>query len=1199
MQKLREFIHVNQKFQKSINLRLDYNRQEKITGYIPTRASLQVLSAYLEKFTGENRDRASILIGPYGKGKSQLLLILLALLSKENKNKQFIKEIIDKLGNGSKEAQGMAQKLYQSDAYYLPVILTGAQRDFHRSLLLSLRESLEREGLTELAPDTYFQQAEKTIDMWEARYPDTYREFLGCLKQLEVKEKEFRKGLRMYDENTLQAFQKIYPRLTAGSVFDPMVQTDVISLYRTVNEALHHQYGYQGMVLIFDEFSKFVEGYPKEKFAAAMEELQDLCELSANSREEELHIILVAHKAMKEYKNVLPNEVVNSYMGVEGRISEIFFTTSLKNSYELIENAIIKEDVPEWKQIQDSKEFLDIETHGFELPYFQALFQKEEFTKTMAQGCYPLTPISAYLLLKISEQAVQNERTVFTFLSNDEPYSLVRFLKEKNKEFLTAAWVYDYFSKICRGDTANVKIHNEWLKAEYALQKLEDEKERTVIKTIALIRMVGKGDEIFARDEVIRLGAGLSEAEYQQAITGLKEKELILFRSKSGSYAFKNNIGVDLEKEMQQVVARQYQDINVCEVVRKYSELTYELPKRYNLKYTMTRYFKYHFMTVEQFLQLKNSEYLFEEQFSDGKILALILSEKTEAEKIREKLMQLQDKRVIVLLPKEVFAGTDKLQKLCALEYLKQSQEFVQENKALLQELSFDEEDLLFELQVYLESYFLPSQGGCQVLYDATVYPEQQFFQNSSDAKFNQFLSNIFEDYYGEAPIINNELINRRRVSSQMKKARQRLMRQILKGEDCSGYIKGTAPEATIYRAVFIRTGLLSFSKENVSETAEKDRGTQQVLKHMIEFFKSSVGEKRNFAVLYGKLLGQGYGARQGVLPLYLAYCISRLKALPVIYMGDREVKLDEKVLDQINDAPEKYYLYTEKSSYDKEAYLDNLERIFGREHKEEDKFNRLEGICEDIYHWYCALPQCSRTYSVEDKSEKVQRGVKRFRSIFSKIERNPREVLLVSLPAAFDAEDYAKLTGRLESFKQETDHYLCNLKNQVVYCIRKNFGFSKDKDLKKSFEEWYDNRGRKAEFGVNSRQVTEFLRTIRMLPTHDPQTIGELIVKSVLDIYIEDFKENSVEQFIEQIGLIKSEIEKSADTPVPQGSKIVFTNSQGREVQKYFKMEEEDGTSTFLQNEIESTLEEYGDSLEVNQKISVMVRMIEKLLEG
>lgn len=1200
MQDLKEFIHVNQKFQKSINLRLDYNRQEKITGYIPTRASVQVLSAYLEQFQQPGQGRASILIGPYGKGKSQMLLVLLALLSKENKGQKFLEKTIKSIGGVDDRAGAMAAQLFQSESFYLPVILTGAQRDFHRALLVSLKESLEKEGLSEIAPATYFEEAEKTLVKWKESYPETYENFLACLKEEGIKEEPFMKSLKMYDEKALQMFQKIYPKLTAGSVFEPMVQTDMISLYRSVNEALHRNYGYRGMVLIFDEFSKFVEGYSKEKFAAAMEELQDLCELAADSKEESLHVILVAHKAMKEYKNVLPKEVINAYMGVEGRISEIYFTTSLKNSYELIENVIRKEDTKSWQAVLSNERFQNIQEKSYALSYFQTLFQKEEFVKTVAQGCYPLTPVAAYLLLKISEQAVQNERTVFTFLSNDEPYSLIQFLQEAKEEsipFLTGAWVYDYFSKICRGDTANGKLHNEWLKAEYALHDLEDEREQAVIKTIALIRMVGKADEIFAKDEVIRLGAGLSLEEYHQTIEQLKEKELILFRSKLGSYAFKNNIGVNLEKEINQIIEKQFQNISVCEEINKFSEFTYELPKRYNLKYTMTRYFQYHFMEVEQFLKLKKPEYLFQEKFSDGKLLVLVPMQEGQKKEISEKMAELKEPRLVVLLPKEMFAGTEKLQKLCALKVLKNSEEFIQQNKALVQELSLYEEDLLFELHVYLENYMLPSLGNCQVLYQNKSYPEQFFAQQRGDSKFNQFLSDIFEEYYGEAPIINNELINRRGVSRPMKKARQKLISQIMRGEDCSMYQKGTAPEATIYRAVFVKTGILSFEKENPTE---KDRGTQQVLKTIIAFFKSSVGEKKSFASLYETLLGKGLGVRQGVLPLYLAYCISKLRAMPVIYLGDREVKLDAEILDSINDSPEKYFLYTERSTYDKEVYLETLERIFGREDRRDaDKLNRLEVLCDDIYQWYCSLPQCARTYSVEDKKRNIQQGIKKFRSVFSKLERNPREVLLVTLPAAFELKDYHKLAGQLESMKQEMDHYLWNLKTQVVYCIRKNFGFCGDKDLKKSLDDWYQVWGCGAETQVNSRQVTELLRTIRELSTHDEHKIADRIVKSVLDVYIEDFKEQSIQQFVSQLSLIKQEIEQQTADKGEKSSKIVFTNSQGREVHRYFQMEKEDGTSTFLQNEIESTLEEYGDSLEVNQKISVIVRMLEKLLEG
>ena len=289
-----------------------------------------------------------------------------------------------------------------------------------------------------------------------------------------------------------------------------MVQMDVITLYKSINDTICEQYGYSGIVVIFDEFSKFVEGYPKECFSAAMEVLQNLCELANYSKKQELHVVLVAHKAMKEYKNRLPKEVVNAYEGVEGRISEIYFTTSLKNSYELIKQVIRKDKVLFENEIVNNEEFFEFQKSSYALPCFKSIFKWEEFFEVVGKGCYPLTPVAAYLLLKISEIAVQNERTIFTFLTNDEPHSLFEFIKQQEEiNFLTAGAVYDYFFNVLKSDSTNRLIHNEWLKAEYALSGEKTKAEREVIKTIALIQMVGKYDDMFANNEVIRIGAGL------------------------------------------------------------------------------------------------------------------------------------------------------------------------------------------------------------------------------------------------------------------------------------------------------------------------------------------------------------------------------------------------------------------------------------------------------------------------------------------------------------------------------------------------------------------------------------------------------------------------------------------------------------------------------------------------------------------
>ena len=78
--KYSNFVKGNEGFQYSINIQYDLMNPNKISGYIPTKKSLEILNQYLINAIIEDGDRASVLIGPYGKGKSHLLLILLSSL---------------------------------------------------------------------------------------------------------------------------------------------------------------------------------------------------------------------------------------------------------------------------------------------------------------------------------------------------------------------------------------------------------------------------------------------------------------------------------------------------------------------------------------------------------------------------------------------------------------------------------------------------------------------------------------------------------------------------------------------------------------------------------------------------------------------------------------------------------------------------------------------------------------------------------------------------------------------------------------------------------------------------------------------------------------------------------------------------------------------------------------------------------------
>lgn len=81
--RLSDVVSVDSRFEQSVNLMLDLNNEKKIEGYIPTRSSVNVLQTYINDILDTNGSRATTLIGPYGKGKSHLLLILLSLLRKD------------------------------------------------------------------------------------------------------------------------------------------------------------------------------------------------------------------------------------------------------------------------------------------------------------------------------------------------------------------------------------------------------------------------------------------------------------------------------------------------------------------------------------------------------------------------------------------------------------------------------------------------------------------------------------------------------------------------------------------------------------------------------------------------------------------------------------------------------------------------------------------------------------------------------------------------------------------------------------------------------------------------------------------------------------------------------------------------------------------------------------------------------------
>ena len=116
---LKEIISVDKKFQTSVNIEYDINSFAKIEGYIPTEQSVAVLDRFLREiyFTTESK-KANVLVGPYGRGKSHLLLVLSALLSldvvveEKAKAQKVLKTLCKKIARVNKETGALAEEIY-------------------------------------------------------------------------------------------------------------------------------------------------------------------------------------------------------------------------------------------------------------------------------------------------------------------------------------------------------------------------------------------------------------------------------------------------------------------------------------------------------------------------------------------------------------------------------------------------------------------------------------------------------------------------------------------------------------------------------------------------------------------------------------------------------------------------------------------------------------------------------------------------------------------------------------------------------------------------------------------------------------------------------------------------------------------------------------------------------------------------------
>ena len=112
-----KMISVASGFQYSVNIGYDLNNEDKLKNFIPTKSALELLEDILLSTNPSSTERARILIGAYGKGKSHIVLMILSMLMK--KDLALLEITLPKLRD-KKRLYQCVKNYYESDNKILP-----------------------------------------------------------------------------------------------------------------------------------------------------------------------------------------------------------------------------------------------------------------------------------------------------------------------------------------------------------------------------------------------------------------------------------------------------------------------------------------------------------------------------------------------------------------------------------------------------------------------------------------------------------------------------------------------------------------------------------------------------------------------------------------------------------------------------------------------------------------------------------------------------------------------------------------------------------------------------------------------------------------------------------------------------------------------------------------------------------------------
>ncbi len=1171
--KYSELITKRKQYKYSANICFDLENENRLSGFIPNVTTTEILKEYLY---GIIQDKAGvhsrILYGSYGTGKSHLLTVLCALLGHINTNGDAFDLFIESITKYDDDFADFIKEFAKNAKPYLVVPVYSDFSDFDKCISYSMKKALEKKGFEICFKNTFY-EALDLIAKWEDGEASKTRLDEVCNK-LKVDISDFKNQLKTFVPSSEKVFNLIFKEMTYGATFVSETGSLIDNLNQA-NEAIKDEY--QGIVFVFDEFGRYIEDNGETIKVKTIQDFAEYCDHS----DYENHLILVSHKQLSLYTDKMKKELSDEWKKIEGR----FKATSINVKYDQC-LSLIPHIIPKTKKWDTFKKRYERDLNALyeEAWDFKGFLLPPEGGNPF-EGGFPLHPITLYALDRLSKKVAQNERTFFTYLASDEENSLfaqIDKLKDDRFHFVGLDLIYDYFEENIMSYRAN-DIYVMYKKLQYALNKLGEENtdsaEVKILKTIAVINIISDSAVLASNRVTLCHVIDEDDEVISSAIDALEKKKIIKFMRQYGYYDFLDSSIYDLDSMIEEKIGSINDEMVVNILNDEFTDFVI-YPHRYNAKYHMNRImipvFAYrNELSKKTFVRSMPDYY-------DG-IVAFVLDADYSLNEYSE--VELPDRMLMLVNsnPKQII---NEVKRYIATKLLYSQRE----------ELKKDDPTVEKELQLYLEeeqailselvSNWRKIKGS-----DITVVFDGHEEEVKSEAELTECASQIMLSAYKKTIIVNNDLINKNKVSGAIRLSRSKLLDNMLNGIDIMNGCTPLSPEHNIVRALLVKNGMyddgipvkLNYIDGEVSGDA---------VKHVIQkYIKKAKKAPVSVNELYEELKKPPYGLRDGYMSLLLAYELSQYENISLSFHGaDRDYSSEEFLKAFEN--PEDYSIFICNWSEEQEKYISDLEELYGKYLNRKTK-NRLKELLGAMNTHFASLTKSALT---TDKY--VSPKAKQYRDILSISYKDYNSFFFEVLPKL--DSDYGTLVVQLRTIKAELERVPELQMSDVDKLIRNVFDIGRDETISMWLFDKYESEWATKAHKVFDYHTNAFLEFVR---NNNAQKEDVAVIQDLANVItgfgVDYWNDSKIEDFEEILRKVFAQLEGYTVKDELSDDEVKIVIQTGGEELRTTQFDKQDLSSNgqIMFNKMKATISNFGESISQEEKMQIIARLLEEIM--